>query len=177
MKWQPYQFNCPQCNKVFNSHRKDAKYCSRACNSASRKQSPILKNCKWCGKEFDARERNHNRELSRMLKQEHCSRKCSSQARATWYNQEKHHAWKGGVFDDSGYKRVNIYLGEGKRYMPGEHRIIMEQVTGEKLGELVVHHKDRNRSNNEVANLQIMTRSEHSKHHYEEVHYFVAKKV
>ena len=173
MKWQPYVFNCPQCSKQFNSHRKDAKFCSRACTALSRKQPPIIKKCEWCKQDFDVREKNHNRELSRMLKQKFCSRQCMARDRATWCNQESHFAWKGGVFKDNGYLRVNIYLGNGKRFMPGQHRLIVEKELGIELGDLVVHHKDRNKSNNDIANLEPLTRSEHSKHHYEEGHYFV----
>lgn len=172
MKWQPYKFDCPQCNKQFNSHRKDAKFCSRACSGASKAQPPIIKCCEWCKDTFDARAHNHDRELSRMKNQRFCSRKCMAMERATWHNQETHHGWKGGVFDDGGYRRVNIYLDNGKRYMPGEHRLVVERELGIELGDLVVHHKDRVKSNNCIDNLQPMTRSEHSKHHYEEGHYF-----
>lgn len=174
MKWQPYQFNCPQCGRTFNSHRKDAKYCSRTCSAKSRKQPPIIKKCDWCGDEFDARAKNHNRELKRMLSQKFCSRRCTAQERATYYNQENHHGWKGGVFEDSGYKRVNIYLGHGKRRTPGQHRVIIEKEAGRKLDyNEVVHHKDRNRSNNELENLELMTRAGHSKHHYQLGHYSI----
>lgn len=46
------------------------------------------------------------------------------------------------------------------------HRLVMERHLGRKLlpGE-VVHHKDRNKSNNCIDNLQVMTRREHGKEH------------
>jgi hypothetical protein len=172
MKWQPYEFSCPQCNNTFNSHRKDAKYCSRKCRGASLKKPPIIKTCAYCTNKFDARAKNHNRELKRMLDQKYCSRKCMAVHRAKYHNQENHHAWKGGVFEDGGYLRVNLYLGNGKRYMPGQHRLIVEEELNISLGELVVHHKDKNKSNNDIDNLQPMTRSDHSKHHYIEGDYF-----
>ena len=37
---------------------------------------------------------------------------------------------------------------------------------GRKLGfNEIVHHKDEDRANNEIENLKLMSRSEHSKHH------------
>jgi len=47
-----------------------------------------------------------------------------------------------------------------------EHRIIMEQIIGRKLtfNELV-HHKDENKKNNMGSNLEIKSRSKHSKDH------------
>lgn len=175
MKWQPYKFTCPHCSSGFNSHRKDAKFCSRVCASESLKKLPIIKNCEWCKEDFDARAKNHNRELSRMLNQRFCSRKCMSTERATYHNQEAHHNWKGGEFMDKGYKRKHLYLGNGKRADPMQHDLIMEKHIGRKLNiDEVVHHKDRNRSNNEIGNLQLLTRSEHSKLHYELGHYPIA---
>jgi len=47
-----------------------------------------------------------------------------------------------------------------------EHRIIMEKKLGRKLKkDEIVHHKDGNRMNNDISNLQVMTKSEHTKHH------------
>lgn len=50
-----------------------------------------------------------------------------------------------------------------------EHVYIMEQHIGRKLkDEECVHHIDRNRANNELSNLKIMTRSEHMSFHAKE---------
>lgn len=50
-----------------------------------------------------------------------------------------------------------------------EHRLIIEKHIGRKLkSHEIVHHKDRNKVNNELDNLQIMTRSEHAKEHANE---------
>lgn len=139
----------------------------------SKKGNPVIKTCPHCNTQFDAREKNAGRGIKRIMSQVFCSRKCMARDRAKTHNQENHHAWKGGVFSDNGYKRVNIYLGEGKRSMPGLHRVLVEKALGYELGDLVVHHKDRNRSNNNLDNLEPLTRAEHSRHHYMEGHYFV----
>ena len=47
-----------------------------------------------------------------------------------------------------------------------EHRYVMEQHLGRKLlHNEIVHHIDENKSNNNISNLQIMSKSEHSKLH------------
>ena len=47
-----------------------------------------------------------------------------------------------------------------------EHRLIMEQHIGRYLTEEeVVHHKDRNKVNNDISNLQLMTIGEHTRLH------------
>ena len=46
------------------------------------------------------------------------------------------------------------------------HVVAMEQIIGRRLfANEVVHHKDENKLNNEISNLQLMTRSEHAAHH------------
>lgn len=139
----------------------------------SQKGDPVIKRCGYCSSEFDAREHNKGRGIKRMLAQKFCSRKCMARHRATYHNQVNHHAWKGGVFKDNGYIRINEYLGNGKRKMPLQHDLIMEEHIGRKLRpDEIVHHKDRNRSNNELDNLQLMTRAEHSLYHAKEGHYW-----
>lgn len=46
------------------------------------------------------------------------------------------------------------------------HRLVMEQHIGrELLPSECVHHKDGNGHNNHISNLEIMSRSDHAKHH------------
>lgn len=50
------------------------------------------------------------------------------------------------------------------------HRYIMECYLGRKLNSNeIVHHKDGNKLNNSIDNLELCTRSEHIKKHYEEI--------
>ena len=49
-----------------------------------------------------------------------------------------------------------------------EHRYVMEKYLGRKLeSSEIVHHIDGDGLNNDIGNLEVMTRSEHTKHHYE----------
>ncbi len=65
----------------------------------------------------------------------------------------------------SGY--VSITRGENKDR--GQHTVIMEAHIGRRMlpGECV-HHKDKNRSNNNIENLEIMSRSAHASLHAKE---------
>lgn len=60
------------------------------------------------------------------------------------------------------YKKVKLPDGS----TIDEHRLIMENHIGRKLGrDEVVHHIDENKFNNSICNLQLLTRREHSKLH------------
>ena len=49
------------------------------------------------------------------------------------------------------------------------HRIVMEQKIGRLLApNEVVHHKDHNKLNNSIDNLELLTKSEHAKEHAKE---------
>ena len=59
------------------------------------------------------------------------------------------------------YKALKV---NGKRI--DEHRFIMEQHIGRKLKpDEIVHHKDGDKTNNDIGNLELMTTSEHSRMH------------
>ncbi len=61
-------------------------------------------------------------------------------------------------------------LGKGTSYKKfmgqHEHRAVMEKSIGRKLGpDEIVHHKDGNRLNNSLTNLELTTRREHAREH------------
>lgn len=78
------------------------------------------------------------------------------------------HLWRGGRCIRQGY--VWIKMNEHPRRNYGgyirEHILVMENYLGRylKKGE-IVHHKDENKTNNHIDNLQLMTDSKHKSYH------------
>ena len=65
------------------------------------------------------------------------------------------HSWKGGWIDIKGYKRIGR---QGK-----EHRLVYEQYYKCCLMPYTdVHHKDGNKLNNDISNLEALTHSQHT---------------
>ena len=90
-----------------------------------------------------------------------CSHKCGNHSRGR--SGEQNGNWRGGRFISNGY----VYL----RYNGGyraEHDILIEQSIGRKLkkGE-EVHHINGVKTDNRLENLQLVTKSEHAKLHYD----------
>lgn len=61
-----------------------------------------------------------------------------------------------------GYKKIKLKNNKTR----DEHRLVMEKFLGRKLERYeIVHHKDGNKRNNSLENLEVMTLSEHSRIH------------
>lgn len=79
--------------------------------------------------------------------------------------------WKGGIhkrFD--GYELVRKGIipkkAKGARYVL-KHRLVMEQYLGRPLlRSEIIHHKNGNKSDNRIENLEIMNQARHAKLHY-----------
>ena len=75
---------------------------------------------------------------------------------------------KPGRFVDgqSGYVKIRVAAAAGSSRYVQEHRYVMEQALSRKLGlHEIVHHRNGDRADNRLENLQLMTRKEHNEHH------------
>ena len=68
------------------------------------------------------------------------------------------------AFNSNGYKQVLLFDINHKRHIFGVHTLVAIKYLDFFEG-CIVHHKDRNRSNNSVENLQVFSKSEHARHH------------
>lgn len=155
------KYICPGCGKehyINNCFLEDKyfkkKFCSDECYDKyilDNKKKRFLKHCTNCRKEFFS---NKEKTISGFF---FCSQECSKQ----YMKGKNAYGWKGGTFTVAGYKIVKK---DGKYQY--EHRIVMEKYLGRKLRpDEAVHHIDENKLNNDIANLKLMTKREHDRHH------------
>lgn len=71
-------------------------------------------------------------------------------------------AWNNKGKNTDGY--IKIATEDGRRIR--EHRYVMEQYLGRKLQpKEIIHHKNHNKKDNRIENLEILTRSQHNRVH------------
>ena len=168
----PVHFACKECGKDFTmkqsyltAYRKkygrDPLFCSMPCSSANLKKVADAKNtatCLGCNKSFTKSRRASDGYIYRQ--QKYCSKACM-------YNHRKIMALE--RFDNgeitrytkarNGYVHVHIpSLVTGKKHSILEHRFNMSRHLGRDLtSEETVHHRDGNRANNDLSNLELFT--------------------
>ncbi len=106
----------------------------------------------------------------------YCSKKCclsiTQKNIAAWsghWKKGEHHAWHKNVsITKSGYREIQSseHPNKTKRGYVREHRLVMEKYLGRYLRrDEDVHHKNGNKLDNRIENLEVMTHAEHIKHH------------
>lgn len=124
-------------------------------------------NCQKCGKEFILYLRE--KEVLSLKRRKCCSRQCANSKICSEENKRKkseaNKKWSQlhprVIISKGKYKTIQI---NKKGYQ--EHRYIMEQFLKRKLeNNEIVHHKNNNKEDNRIENLQLMTKNEHSKYH------------
>lgn len=146
---------CPNCGKDFEAKRQSKKFCSPECISEYRKKGKYqVLVCEYCKEEFTRLKSNikgiHN----------FCSKECydSFAIENNMRAGENHPNWGSGNAIQNGYEFKRV----GKEKYRAKHRLIMEKAIGRELrSDEIVHHKDGNKLNNALENLEIVTRAEH----------------
>lgn len=161
---------CLHCNNEFNASLKEhkrgnAKFCCKKCSSEHRKALPKKQNkpnciCDNCDKPIYKSISRQKLSKSCFL---FCSRSCKDEAQKI----ENYHKFKDMM--PPHYHEDGIYSGNAKyRKLAFQHKPHMcERCNYNKIIDiLIVHHKDRNRSNSDLNNLEILCHNCHEEDHY-----------
>jgi len=149
------------CGKEFETY-KNGKYCSRKCAYEDRENIySNTRKCLWCDKEFRAK-----KSVSKRFCSVGCSRRYNHNGKISlneYKTKHKLRAYVGGYINRHGY--ICILKPDHPNACRGyvyEHRYVMEQKLGRLLtSNEIVHHKDGNKTNNKISNLEIVTRKMH----------------
>ena len=123
---------------------------------------PIIQFCEECGEQYKIR-------ASHAKLRKTCSMKCAVKRRSRVLIGKNAANWRGGTETHSG-GWIWVYCPEhpnAHKNKVAEHRIVMEKKIGRYLSkDEIVHHIDGVKTNNNIENLKILTRSSHAKLHH-----------
>jgi hypothetical protein len=147
--------NCEFCQKSFQAsvkelNRGNARFCSRTCSSSRKHPKSPNVACAWCKKSF-YRSQSHIALPKTGL--QFCCRACKDSAQRMDGLKELHlpHYGKG---DHANYREFTL-----KNLPNACNRCGYDKY-------VVVHHKDRNRSNNSIENLEVLCPNCHALEHW-----------
>ena len=66
---------------------------------------------------------------------------------------------------ENDYEKVHLYL-SGKRYACYVHRLVYSSFNDDMIGALQINHKDFDKSNNNLSNLELVTSKENTDHYW-----------
>jgi len=174
----PVHITCRQCKKVFPVKpymAETARYCSRKCQALGQCRQES-RDCEICGTRFDYIH-------SRLNKAKYCSRKCYHRAQSVKGTVEYKCRYCERTFLDApSHKRVYcsqacVNKANHEVWKPTFTTVRKAMVARGKITEcercgynsaphiLGVHHKDRDRHNNDLSNLEVLCPTCHSLEH------------
>ena len=145
------QFECPNRKYNFNKKKGLNIFCSSECYSDYKKKDRIISKCGNCGKEINKPRIELKQSKTGNL---YCSRSCSASNNNRLFKKwENHPHYKTGGGKSRNYKLKSVDIPKCERC--GFDNVIA----------LEVHHKDKNRDNNSLENLEILCCNCHTIHH------------
>jgi len=155
--------------------------CSSVCKKelVEKRKEKRDRNCEFCGNKFRPRQCQLDNGQGRFCS-DLCSKKSTKGRKQSkdWIKKRVASFKKSDYFRSPNKGRahpqfIEEYIMSGYRYITNdsenkqlEHRYVMEKYLGRELLESeIVHHKNEDKLDNRIENLQIVTRSEHAKIH------------
>lgn len=175
------QHQCPVCRLDFQPRRKEQRFCGTVCQAEARRKIPRLRKCVICGAEFKPRYADHltcgntcgslkaHRDHPRIIVPDQ-SKLNSPEARAK--KAERFRGTRNPMYGRTGAANPAFTTGEYagvKHYRQvGQTGVCADcgataQANGRRLS---VHHEDRDRTNNDPANLTTLCQACHVKRHH-----------
>lgn len=144
---------CEKCGKEFHQHtgrRESNRWCSRECFYTTAR---VYKTCPTCKRDF-----YHLKGKIKVF----CSKKCRQEGNGRIYHAQptfkgEHHVTGRGYIYIHAPDHPSV---QGKPYKRvAEHRLAMEKFLGRYLHPWeLVHHKDEDKSNNQIENLELWSK-------------------
>lgn len=166
----PINFTCQECSKPFVMMKaylaayqkrfgKDPMYCSRQCSAEGRRKTADSKNfftCEQCGKTQPLK---RGPDGNFYYEQKYCDVKCKADSQKTRALDRFNSGDIKRHFKRHGYVYISVpSLVTGKKHAIFEHRYVMSKHLERELRpEETVHHKDGNRANNALENLELFS--------------------
>lgn len=114
--------------------------------------------------------KKHSEKTKEKLRQQHLGKKLSPEHRdkviqtLNHSHGEANNYWRGGKSVREGYVLIRV----GRKYIK-EHRLVMEKYLGRKLSEEeIIHHRNENKQDNRVENLELTNHVDHGKEHWKD---------
>lgn len=159
--------NCSHCNKIFRApirevNRGNGRFCNKTCACSARKgqqtKSRQTIQCSFCQKELLVTQGELNR-TQRNTKNglRFCGQKCHNKAQRIIGGIPKVWPAHYGLESSTKYRKTAFAFLPQQCVRCGYSKI---------LGVLQVHHKDRNRKNNKIENLEILCPTCHQEEHF-----------